>query len=210
MCGAARLREVERPVDPALHFRVLGATRPHPRANGGLDGEACEDVGLLLGSSVSFSARFIASQKRSPSNWRALARPDLPPEAGPLVRLAELERAVESRRALVEVVAADRELGGATEPAHAASAQPLELGRARPPTRDRRPRARRPVRSGVRAAPRPRRGRRRCARASAAKSACSRARLAFGTLAVDDLARQRVLERVFASRRRATSRAGGG
>ena len=54
---------------------------------------------------------------------------DLAPEIRAFLRLAELERALQVGDALVEVVAPDRELGGAPEPADRAYAQPLELVR---------------------------------------------------------------------------------
>ena len=52
---------------------------------------------------------------------------DLAPEAGALVRLAELERALQLGEALVEVVAFDRELGRTPQPAERPHAEPLEL-----------------------------------------------------------------------------------
>ena len=94
------------------------------------------------GSSVSVSARFIASQKRSPSNLSALARADLLPELRALVRLAELERALEVGNALVQVVELDRQVGRARKPLDRGGlrSRARSSGLVRP-TRDRNPRA---------------------------------------------------------------------
>ena len=163
-----RAGELERAIDPAvdeLPVRAAGATyrRGAPPRRTARRTAPPPSPGRAPARSPSSSRRGTARRRagaRSPSRSRA---------RGSAARVAvgsSSSAALEQRERLVELVAADRELGGPAEPGDRLRAEPLQLRRSRRPRRGRRPRAGRPRRSGVRAERRARRGRPRPARAS--------------------------------------------
>ena len=80
-------------------------------------------------SGASSIALFIAARNGSPSCLSAFARPIAAPEAQLRARLGpQLERAVQHRERVLELVPADRELGSPAEPVDGLRAQPLQLG----------------------------------------------------------------------------------
>ena len=80
-------------------------------------------------SGASSIARVIAARNGSPSCRSAFALPIARQRLSSIERLRlELERALQHRERLVELVAADRELGGPAEPGDRLRAKPLQLG----------------------------------------------------------------------------------
>jgi hypothetical protein len=110
-------RQSQRLVDPALHELAFGSPRPHTRTNCSLESE----VRVRFGADLTIVAHREGFLHRRPERFAVelerVRQADLAPERrAPDLIAFELEHPVQQGDAVVHLVPADGEVGGALEP----------------------------------------------------------------------------------------------